>query len=185
MTLSSGNSWLLMGHFSAMPFLPISVSALPAQSSRAPSWASDRGAPAGRIPWDAGAHGAVWHECTGLSFCGVSWKIYGCFFERELLKTVPCEWWGENGMQASLLASPPPSLFHSSLFLLSFPFIPTFSLTSFLFPLCSFNILLYFFLFALKVSFLLSPYLAMCLSAFLPVSLLVPLCLLPTPLSSF
>lgn len=34
----------------------------------------------------------------------VSWKIYECFFERELLKTLPCECWDENGMRESLLS---------------------------------------------------------------------------------
>lgn len=32
----------------------------------------------------------------------VAWKIYECFFERQLLKTLPCECWDENGMRESL-----------------------------------------------------------------------------------
>lgn len=51
----------------------------------------------------------------------VSWKIYECFFERELLKTLPCECWDENGMRESLLSF--LGVFLSLFFSLMFPFL--------------------------------------------------------------
>lgn len=108
----------------------------------------------------------------------VSWEISEFFFEGELLETLPCGRWGENGVQESLFSL----LLHPSLILrfLQFPLHPHFLL--YLFNLFSFLSFfppsLRFPVFSLSTSL----YVSVCLSSCFSTSLSV--CLLPTALNS-